>query len=183
MRASFLIAPLLLLGGVAAYAYPSEYDTFDNSLSYLARRSPGATGSKAAKAAGKVIKESKDTGYKLAAGGGAVLAEEKHNQRKGGSGGGSGSGSGTGGTGGAEDKKAGAKPVVAKDHSHISTDNVVDKTQHHSKRSLLTPEEEHYFLVARHVRRLFLDKPPITFSSTDILQAEALDELEDLYYY
>ncbi|MCJ1420728.1 hypothetical protein MMC32_007087 [Xylographa parallela] len=161
MRASFLIAPLLLLGGVAAYAYPSEYDTFDNSLSYLARRSPGAAGSKAAKAAGKVIKESKDTGYKFAAGGGTVLAEEKYNQRKGGSGGGS--GSGTGGTGGAEDKKAGAKPVIAKDHSHISTDNVVDKTQHHSKRSLLTPEEEHYFLVARH--------------------AEALDELEDLYYY
>ncbi|MCJ1286656.1 hypothetical protein MMC26_006002 [Xylographa opegraphella] len=151
MRASILIAPLLVLGGVAAYAFPSEYDTFDYGLSYLDRRSPGAGGSKAAKQAGKKVAENS---HKYATGGAGVLAYDKY-----GAGGSGGGGGGTGGTGGAEDKKEGHKTFNVHSGSKVHTDNV----EGNKRRSLLTPEEEHYFLVARH--------------------AEALDELEDLYYY
>ena len=160
MRLSILIAPLLVIGGVAAYAYPSEYDTFDNGLAYLSRRSPGGASSKAALAGAQAAwkkngKKITDTGLKMTAGGAVVLAEDKrHSRKQGGGGGGTGDTGDTGNTGDAQDKKEGTKIFNTGPIDHggkLETDTVTGKHKKNSRRSLLTPEEEHYFLVARHV--------------------------------
>ncbi|MCJ1321147.1 hypothetical protein MMC15_006491 [Xylographa vitiligo] len=162
MRVAIFIAPLLVLGGVTAHAYPSEYDTFDNGLSNLYRRGyvlsklPNPAAVAAAKAAWEKAQKSKETGYRIATGV-AIGQNLPHSPTS---------------------VSNSHKEINAEKDSHLIADSAPpghgndkeDKKGHdeghkkaHKERGLLTPEEEHYFLVARH--------------------AEALADLEELYYY